>query len=65
MRLAGDGWLRFFQEMDGCAPLYIAAKKGHASATKQLIEAGCNVDLQAKDGWTPLGSHVLCALIIK
>ncbi len=30
---------------DGHTPLYIAALQGHASVTKQLIEARCNIGL--------------------
>jgi len=37
-----------------CTPIYIAAQNGHAAVTKQLIEARCIVDLQIKDGRTPL-----------
>ena len=39
---------------EGFTPLYIAAQEGHAAATKQLIEARCNVDLQDEHGCTPL-----------
>jgi hypothetical protein len=30
---------------NGTTPLYMAAQNGHASVTKQLIEARCNIDL--------------------
>ena len=33
-------------------PPFIAAQNEHASVTKQLIEARCNVDFQEKDGAT-------------
>jgi len=39
---------------DGYTPLFIAAANGHASVTKQLIEARCNMDLKEKDGSSPL-----------
>jgi ankyrin repeat protein len=42
------------QDASGATPLYWAAQNGHASVTEQLIEARCNVDLQAKDGSAPL-----------
>jgi hypothetical protein len=41
-------------------PLYIAALQGHASVTKQLIEARCNIGLpEAGKG----GVHALLAAI--
>ena len=43
-----------YQNEVGCTPLYIAALKGHAPVTEQLIEARCNVDLQQKNGCTAL-----------
>ena len=36
------------QEKNGGTPLCIAARNGHVSVVKQLIEAHCNVDLQEK-----------------
>jgi hypothetical protein len=32
----------------------VAAQNGHASVTKQLIEARCNIDVQEEEGYTPL-----------
>jgi hypothetical protein len=32
--------------VSGRTPLYVAAKKGLASVTKQLMVAGCDIDLQ-------------------
>ena len=43
-----------YQDAHGATPLYIAAAQGHASVTKQLLAAHCNVDLQLKDGATAL-----------
>ena len=44
-----------YQGAHGGTPLHLAADKGHAAVTKQLIEARCNVDLQANnDGATAL-----------
>ena len=37
---------------DGYTPLFIAAANGHASVTKQLIEARFNIDLLDKYGYT-------------
>jgi hypothetical protein len=34
--------------------LYVAAKHGHSSVTKQLLALRCNVDLQTDKGFTPL-----------
>jgi hypothetical protein len=38
--------------------LYAEVQNGHASVIhsgiKQLMEAGCNIDVQTKDGGTPL-----------
>jgi ankyrin repeat protein len=42
------------QDASGATPLHFAALVGHASVTKQLIEARCNMNLQTKDGATPL-----------
>jgi ankyrin repeat protein len=52
--LSTEGALSFinYQDVDGGTPLSIAADKGHASVTKQLIEARCNVDLQDARGAT-------------
>jgi ankyrin repeat protein len=53
----------------GRTPLYIAAHKGQAAVTKQLIEARCNIDLQTKGGETALqaaqrvGHPVIATLI--
>ena len=43
-----------YQDASGATPLHTAAREGHEAVTKQLIEARCNVDLQANDGCTPL-----------
>jgi ubiquitin len=43
-----------YQDAHGVAPLHIAAHYGHASVTKQLIDARCNVNLQEEGGSTPL-----------
>jgi hypothetical protein len=37
-----------YQDADGCTG------KGHAAVSKQLLAARCNVDLQEKNGFTPL-----------
>ena len=47
-----------YQGANGTTPLLCAAQNGHASVTKQLIEARCNIDLKAKEGVTPL----ICAV---
>ena len=40
------------QDFFGCTPLYAAVQNGHASVIhsviKQLMEAGCNIDVQTK-----------------
>ena len=43
-----------YQDTQGATPLYVAAQKGHAAVTEQLIAACCNVDLQDAIGYTPL-----------
>jgi ankyrin repeat protein len=43
-----------YQDAQGASPLYIAAQKGLAAVTEQLIAAHCNVDLQDEIGYTPL-----------
>ena len=35
-------------------PLYMAARFGHASATKQLLAARINIDLAECNGFTPI-----------
>ena len=42
------------EEDNGSTLLHIAAQRGHAAVTDQLIAARCNVDRQAKNGATPL-----------
>jgi ankyrin repeat protein len=42
------------EEDNGSTLLHIAAQRGHAAVTDQLIAARCNVDCQAKYGATPL-----------
>jgi len=42
------------QDESGRTPLFWAAHNGHASVTDQLIEARCDIDVQDKDGATPL-----------
>ena len=42
------------EEDNGSTLLHIAAQRGHAAITDQLIAARCNVDRQAKNGATPL-----------
>lgn len=37
-------------------PLYIAARKEDVSMVRKLIKRGANVDLGARNGWTPLKS---------
>ena len=37
-----------FKIKDGSTPLYIVAHEGHASVTKQLIDARWNIDLPDK-----------------
>ena len=37
-----------YLDASGATPLYAASQNGHASVTKQLIEARCNIDLQKK-----------------
>jgi hypothetical protein len=39
--------IHYQDEASGSTPLYFAAQNGHASVTKQLIDACCNIDLQA------------------
>ena len=39
-----------YQDADGLTPLHLAAGKGNAAVTKQLIEARCNLDLQTLHG---------------
>jgi ubiquitin C len=46
-----------YQDEAGSTPLHLAAQNGHASVTKQLIEARCNTDVQEENGYTPL--HVV------
>ena len=65
MLLSGQGAQSFinYQGAQGNTPLLAAAYEGHASVTKQLIEARCNIDHQDDDGNTPLhlatyGGHV-------
>ena len=43
-----------YQDAQGATPLFIAAQKGHASVTEQLIAARCNVDIQDEMRYTPL-----------
>ena len=43
-----------YQKVDGGTALHAAAFGGHATVTKQLIAARCNVDLQMENGRTPL-----------
>jgi ankyrin repeat protein len=43
-----------YQDAQGFTPLFVAALKGHAAVTEQLIAARCNVNLQVKDGHTEL-----------
>jgi hypothetical protein len=43
-----------YTDSKGFTALHAAAVDGLAAVTKQLIAARCNVDLQAKDGFTPL-----------
>ena len=47
--LSTQGAQFFFNYQDalGATPIFIAALHGHGSVTKQLIEACCNMDLQA------------------
>ncbi len=57
------------QDKNGATPLYFAAQEGHASVTKQLIEATCNINLQDVDGTTPLhaaakSGHVAIAQLL-
>ncbi len=51
-----QGWTD--DHKDGYTPLFMAAANGHASVTKQLIQARCNVDLQEKDGSTCMWVHM-------
>ena len=51
---AGAQSLINYQDASGATPLYIAAHNGHASVTKQLIEARCDIELQQNVGYTPL-----------
>jgi ankyrin repeat protein len=55
-QLSSAGALVLLNTQDGigATPLYCAAHTGHACVTEQLIEAACNVHLQAKDGTAPL-----------
>jgi hypothetical protein len=41
-----------YQDAQGATPLYATALNGHASVTKHLLAARCNVDLQRR--FTPL-----------
>jgi hypothetical protein len=43
-----------YQGEHRATPLHISAYGGHAAVTKQLIAAGCNVDLQEQGGGTAL-----------
>ena len=43
-----------YPDGNGATPLLVAAWHGHASVTKQLIEARCNIDLPTLTGTTPL-----------
>ncbi|XP_017956787.1 protein phosphatase 1 regulatory subunit 12A isoform X13 [Drosophila navojoa] len=38
----------------GATALHVAAAKGYAKVLRLLLAAGCNVDKQDNDGWTPL-----------
>ncbi|XP_017862759.1 PREDICTED: protein phosphatase 1 regulatory subunit 12C isoform X13 [Drosophila arizonae] len=38
----------------GATALHVAAAKGYAKVLRLLLAAGCNVDRQDNDGWTPL-----------
>jgi hypothetical protein len=40
-----------YQDAKGASALHIAAEKGHASVTEQLIAARCNIGLQEKSGY--------------
>jgi hypothetical protein len=42
------------QEPMGAGPLFFATEIGHATVTKQLIEARCNINLQCEWGATPV-----------
>ena len=39
-----------YQGARGATPLFLAAGKGHAAVTEQLIAARCNVDVQMEGG---------------
>jgi hypothetical protein len=43
-----------YKDANGATPLFIAAEKGHAVMTEQLIEARGNIDVQDHEGCTPL-----------
>ena len=48
-----QSWINY-QDENGATPLSIAAFNGHASVTEQLIKSRCNIELQTKNGPTPL-----------
>jgi hypothetical protein len=56
--------------VNGATPLHVAAVKGHAAVTKQLLAARCIVDLQDENGFTALRvavrlGHVGIATLIR
>ena len=58
---AGAQFLINYQDsLDGWTPLHIAAFHGQVAVTTQLLAARCNVDLQTKDGCTPLYLTACC-----
>lgn len=54
------------ETIEGATPLCFAAKKGHLTALRMLIEAGANPNHKGPDGWTPMcfaleRGHIDCA----
>jgi len=52
--MAGGQSMINCQDPNGYTPLFAAVYQGHSVVTEKLIEARCNVDLQAKDACSPL-----------
>jgi hypothetical protein len=47
-------FINYQVETSGYSPIYVASHNGHASVTKQLIEAHCNIEMKTWDGYTTL-----------